>query len=211
MTLPKNRILKNARGFQAQADVGINSPIQTNNQNVNVIVSPPNAMTKDKTFHVLTDVNTTREELDVTERNVDLEVPKDGLNDELEPNFKERSIESAKHSLEEMETLLKDKDNLIEALSLILDMYENNPLIVNKFIVAKEEELSRLIFLLTGAEQIELIKNEPEVGCCMKESKYTYISKIMIKKNGNTYNFKYSFSNCVQLLDNRRISWKLVY
>lgn len=60
---------------------------------------------------------------------------------------------------------MKYKDNLIDALSLILDINENNSLIVNKFIVAQENELTRLLFLLTSAEQIELIKTEPDVGC----------------------------------------------
>lgn len=192
----------------AQADVGINSPVQTNSQNVNVVISP---LTKDKVFATLNRTDTEYKELPTQEREIQLEGQETPLDDNLEPNFKERSIESAEQSLEEMKQLLKDKDNLIEALSLILDIYENNPLIVNKFIVAKEDELSRLLFLLTGAEQIELIKNEPEVGCCIKSLKYIYISKIMVKKNGNTYNFKYSFPNVVQLLENRRITWKLVY
>ena len=109
-----------------------------------------------------------------------------------------------------MQELINSKDNLIEALSLILDIYENNPLIVNKYIVAQEEELTRLLFLLTSADQIELIKTDPDTGCTCKVSKFTYINKIMVKKDGNTYNFKYSFPNVVQLLDNRKISWKAV-
>ena len=45
MTLPVKRALRNNRGFQAAADVSVNSPRQTNSQtttqNVNVnIVSP---------------------------------------------------------------------------------------------------------------------------------------------------------------------------
>ncbi len=220
MTIPRRGTLKSlqaSKSFQAQADVGINSPVQTNSQNINVMISP---LTKDKVFATLNRADTEYKELPAQERSVSLEGQEQPLDDNLEPNFgsletrgtcKERSIESAEEGLEEMKQLLKDKDNLIEALSLILDIYENNPLIVNKFIVAKEDELSRLLFLLTGAEQIELIKNEPEVGCCSKATKYTYVSKIMVKKNGNTYNFKYSFPNVVQLLDNRRITWKLVY
>lgn len=196
------------KGFQAQADVGINSPVQTNNQNVNVIVSP---LTKDKNFEFIADKNNVEhKELPVTERDVEISIDKP-LNDELEPSFKERTVETAKKSLEEMEALLKDKDNLIEALSLILDIYENNPFVVNKFIVAQEDELTRLLFLLTGADEIQLIKNDPEVKCCIKKAdKVQLISKIMIKKNGNTYNFKYSFPNVVQLLDNRRICWRMV-
>ena len=196
------------KGFQAQADVGINSPVQTNNQNVNVIVSP---LTKDKNFEFIADKNNVEhKELPVTERDVEISIDKP-LNDELEPSFKERTVETAKKSLEEMEALLKDKDNLIEALSLILDIYENNPFIVNKFIVAQEDELTRLLFLLTGADEIQLIKIDPEIKCCIKKvDKVQLISKIMVKKNGNTYNFKYSFPNVVQLLDNRRICWRMV-
>mgnify|MGYP001037691363 FL=1 len=211
------RAFKCNHGFQAQADVPINSPTQTNNQNVNVIV---NNLTKDKEFHLVTDEEHKQyQNVEIQNRAVDLKVD-EGLNDELEPTFKERtkeqklpgtrSLETAKEGLDEMQTLLKDKDNLIEALSLILDIYENNPLIVNKLIIAEEEVLTRLLFLLTGAEEIQLIKSDPETGCTCKIDKFQYIQKIMIKKNGNLYNFKYSFPNVVQLLDNRRINYKVV-
>ena len=210
MTIPfKGKGLKANRSFQAQADVEINSPHQNNNQNVNVIVTDSN-LTKDKAFQVLTNRNIDFKELPVQERTVELESTEIGLNDNLEENYKERSIETAKQNLEEMEKIILDKNNLIEALSLILDIYERNPLIINKFIVAEENELTRLIFLLTGAEQIELIKSDPESGCGCKVDKFTHIQKIMIKKNGNVFNFKYSFPNCVQLLETRHISYKIV-
>ena len=210
MTIPfKGKGLKANKSFQAQADVEINSPHQNNNQNVNVFVTDSN-LTKDKAFQVLTNRNIDYEELPVQERTVELESAEIGLNDNLEENYKEWSIETAKQNLEEMEKIILDKNNLIEALSLILDIYERNPLIINKFIVAEENELTRLIFLLTGAEQIELIKSDPDTGCGCKVDKFTHIQKIMIKKNGNVFNFKYSFPNCVQLLETRHISYKIV-
>ena len=210
MTIPfKGKGLKANKSFQAQADVEINSPHQNNNQNVNVFVTDSN-LTKDKAFQVLTNRNIDYKELPVQERTVELESAEIGLNDNLEENYKERSIETAKQNLEEMEKIILDKNNLIEALSLILDIYERNPLIINKFIVADENELTRLIFLLTGAEQIELIKSDPDTGCGCKVDKFTHIQKIMIKKNGNVFNFKYSFPNCVQLLETKHISYKIV-
>ena len=209
MTLPRNRTLKCVRGFQAQADVPINSPSQTNNQNVNVIVAD-SALTKDRAFKILTNKNTEEKQVNVQKRNVELERQEQPLDDELEETFKERSIETAKESLEEFRAIIKEQNNLIEALSLILDMYEHNPVIVNKYIIAEEDELSKLLFLLTGADEIELIKTDPETGCSCKVDKFTHIQKIMVRKNGNTYNFKYSFPNVIQLLDNRRISWKIV-
>ena len=234
MTIPRSRTFNNKKGFQAQADVGINSPQQSNNQSVNVIVrgipfekqnfantcekQPPSTqgstsnLTNDNCFDaVLNQSKYEHKELDIKERNIDAEVlSTKPLNDPVEDIIKERDIESAKNSLSELEEIVKNKDNLIEALSLILDIYENNPLIINKLIVAQEEELTRLLFLLTGAEQIEMIKTEPDLGCTCKFDKFTHIQKIMVKKNGETYNFKYSFPNCVQLLENRKINWKVV-
>lgn len=222
MSIPRTKTFNNKRGFQAEANVGINSPTQTNTQSVNVILRGIPTLTKDNRFDdALNKANIEHKELDITERTVDVDTLENKpLNDPVEdtlggPSYagdvlKERSIETAKNSLTEMEEILKNKDNLIEALSLILDIYENNPLIVNKFIVAQEDELTKLLFLLTGAEQIELIKTDPETGCTCKFDKYTHIQKIMVKKNGTTYNFKYSFPNVVQLLDNRKISWKVV-
>ena len=228
MTIPRTKTFNNKRGFQAEANVGINSPQQSNNQSVNVILrgipiekqdiekqdieKQQTILTKDTRFDcVLNKADTEHKELDMGERDIDPDLlSAKPLNDPVENVVKERTIETAQNNLAEMEETVKNKDNLIEALSLILDIYENNPLIVNKIIVAQEDELTRLLFLLTGAEQIELNKTDPEIGCTCKAVKYTYINKIMVKKNGNTYNFKYSFPNVVQLLENRRISWKIV-
>ena len=206
MTIPRMRAFKCNHGFQAQADVPINSPTQTNNQNVHVIV---NNLTKDKEFRLITDEEHKEyQNVEVQNRAVDLTID-EGLKDDVSCTL-ERSVETANEGLKETKAIIQDKDNLIEALSLILDIYENNPLIVNKLIIAEEEVLTRLLFLLTGAEEIHFVKADPETGCTCKVDKFQYIKKIMIRKNGNSYNFKYSFPNVVQLLDNRRINYKVV-
>ena len=210
--IPRNRALSNNKGFQAQADVGINSPSQTNTQSVNVVISP---LTKDRNFEIIADKsNFESKQLDIKPNDSNNSDTKfnNPLSDEIENNnILNRSIDTADRSLAEMKTLLSDKDNLIDALSLLLDIYENNPLIVNKIIVATEDELTRLLFLLTGADEIQLIKTDPEIKCCGKPiDKIQYVSKIMVKKNNNTYNLKYSFPNVVQLLENRKICWKMV-
>ena len=214
MTIPRNKIFKNTRGFQAQADVGVNSPHQTNTQSVNVILQPSAAqpLTKDKSLNVVLNKSNIEErdiKLDDDESLNDIKIDDPPLNDEVDKHIKTRSIETAKENLNELQSIIKNKDNLIEALSLILDIYENNPLIINKCIISKEDELSRLLFLLTGADSIEIIKNEPDVGCCKFSDKFSHINKILIHKNDNTYNFKYSYPNVVNLLENRRISWKI--
>lgn len=221
MSIPRNKLMHNKSGFQAKADVGINSPKQTNTQSVNVILNnSPHPLTKDKSFNILMNDNIEGEERSVElDQKNNLNIDNKPLNDNLDevvkdasrlrPPVEERSIETAKENLNELQSIIKNKDNLIEALSLILDIYENNPLIVNKVIVSKEDELTRLLFLLTGADSIELVKLDPEVSCCKVIDKFIYINKILIKKGENTYNFKYSYPNVVNLLDNRKISYKI--
>ena len=222
MTLPVKRALRNNRGFQAAADVSVNSPRQNNSQtttqNVNVnIVSP---LTKDREFAVSTDTHPHDplwEDVkpDITECE---KLPVDLVNDRvIRPpqtdtvDIKERSIESAMLNLEEMEGIVKDKNSLIQALALIIDLYENNPLIVNKLIVAHEEELIKLLMLLTGADSVEIVKKDiVDGGCLCKIPKYDLVDKIMIHKGDEMYNLKYSYPSVIRLLDNRRVSIKIV-
>ena len=200
MTLPRSKAFSCSRGFQAQADVGVNSPQTTTSQNVNIVVQP--ALTRDvpiqtrdaKLFKVGEDQNPEQpKEID--------EVP---LNDCLERNLEDAIVKQT-----EIEAIVKSKENLIEALSIMLDLHENNPVWLGKNIIPNEEELTRLIFLLTSADQIEIIKADPETTCC-KIEQFTFIQKIMIKKDDHTYNFKYSFPNALRLLETRKISWKII-
>ena len=219
MTLPVKRALRNNRGFQAAADVSVNSPRQNNSQtttqNVNVnIVSP---LTKDREIAISHTTDPSFEDVkpDITECE---KLPVDLINDRvIRPpqtdtvDIKERTIESAMLNLEEMEGIVKDKNSLIQALALIIDLYENNPLIVNKLIVAREEELIRLLMLLTDADSVEIVKKDSvDGGCLCKIPKYDLVDKIMIHKGDELYNLKYSYPSVIRLLDNRRVSIKIV-
>ena len=213
MTLPVKRALRNNRGFQAAADVSVNSPRQTNSQtttqNLNVnIISP---LTKDREIAI----SHPSLEPDITECE---KLPVDLINDRIirppqtdTVDIKERSIESAMLNLEEMEGIVKDKNSLIQALALIIDLYENNPLIVNKLIVAREDELIKLLMLLTDADSVEIVKKDTvDGGCLCKIPKYDLVDKIMIHKGDELYNLKYSYPSVIRLLDNRRVSIKII-
>ena len=219
MTLPVKRALRNNRGFQAAADVSVNSPRQNNSQtttqNLNVnIISP---LTKDREIAISHTTDPSFEDVkpDITECE---KLPVDLINDRvIRPpqtdtvDIKERSIESAMLNLEEMEGIVKDKNSLIQALALIIDLYENNPLIVNKLIVAREDELIKLLMLLTGADSVEIVKKDTiDGGCLCKIPKYDLVDKIMIHKGDELYNLKYSYPSVIRLLDNRRVSIKIV-
>ena len=121
------------------------------------------------------------------------------LHDKVKNRIKEHSIENAKENLNELQAIIKNKNNHIEALSLILDIFENSQLIINKIILSKEDELTHF---LTDVNLIELINDELDTRCCMFNDKLTHVIKILIHKGDDILNFKYSFSNCVQLLEN---------
>ena len=214
MTQPVKRALRNSRGFNASVDVSVDSPRQIakhqTSQNVSVnIVSP---LTKDREFIITTSDTDLKPEMeDLEKQPVDLvggRTVKPPQSDCVD--IKERSIESAFKDLDEMNEIVKDKNCLIQALALIIDLYESNPLIVSKCIVAEEEVLSRLLLLLTDGDEVEIVKKDIDTGCLCKTPTFELVDKIIIHKNGEIYNLKYSFPNVIRLLDNRRITYKIV-
>ena len=176
--------------------------------NVN-IVSP---LTKDREIVITTNDTDLHPEMEELERPpvdyVGSRTVKPPQSDSVD--IKERSIESAFKDFAEMNEIVKDKNCLIQALALIIDLHESNPLIVNKLIVADEEVLAKLLFLLTDADEVEIVKKDVEVGCLCKAPQFMFVDKIIIHKNDEIYNLKYSFPNVVRLLDNRHISYKIV-
>ena len=103
MSVPRSSVLSCNRGFLARVGTNLNSPKQSQSQNVNVVVNP-------------------YEKVAVQYPNPD------------DVDVKERSVETANETLNNLEQLIHDKDLLIQALILCLDIVENNPLIVNKYI-----------------------------------------------------------------------------
>ena len=121
------------------------------------------------------------------------------------------TVEDATQDIQQLQALLKSKEDMALALTLMLNLVENNPLIVNKYIVAPEDVLCELIKLLTSASSVT-IKNliDEDVGCKCGAVKYQVIDKIYVEKDGDTHILKYSFPDATKLLDEHRISTKLV-
>lgn len=196
MSVPKSKILSCSRGFLAQADVGINSPqsSQGNSQNVNIVVTtsdkPPDKPKGPELppYPVFPPVYA---EPVITERDV-----------EIQPETKAVVTR-------DVAELITNKEKLIEALNLIIDIQQNNPLLVNKIIVAEEDKFIKLISLFTDSEDVELVKIDPEASCGCK-IKYEVVTKIIVKKNGEVYNLKYNYPDVIEELDRRNISYKLV-
>ena len=191
MSVPKSNVLSCSRSFLAKTDLGYCSPKQS--QNINVVVSP-------QMCHY-----------DATPNPYDVQAGEEELRLNEVPKVKERSIDTANETLKNMESIIKNIDLLIQVLVLCVDILENNPLIINKFVIAEEKELSLMIKYLTDADEVDIYKVDHECKCTIgKSEKYDIVDRIIVKKNGEIYNLKYSFPDVVQFLFERRFSTKFV-
>ena len=220
MSVPHSTILSCSRGVLAKTDVGYCSPKQSQNSssyaenNVKVVVYPKK---EDARINAPTEngLKMTSAEVLRLQRSQSLSHemanPYATTNDSTENSneIKERSIDTAKDTLTNLNQIIKNKDMLIQALVLSLDIIQNNPLIINKYVIADEHELSLLIKYLTDAEEVDIIKNDHECSCSVSK-KYDIINRIMIKKNGEIYNLKYSYPDVNQYLYDRKFSTKFI-
>ena len=103
---------------------------------------------------------------------------------------------------------LADKDAQIEVLEALLSCYENNPLIINKFVVCQYNTLMNIIKVLTAAEKVEFSLDEDK-SCTCCNSKYIYISKIFVTKDGKTQEFKHAYNEKYSLLQKHGVSLKI--
>ena len=229
MSVPHSTILSCSRGVLAKTDVGYCSPKQSQNSssyaenNVKVVVYPKkedariNAPTENGLKITSKDVLRLQRSQSLSH---EMANPYATTNDSTENSneIKERSIDTAKdtltkgsesHGQSPLNQIIKNKDMLIQALVLSLDIIQNNPLIINKYVIADEHELALLIKYLTDAEEVDIIKNDHECSCSVSK-KYDIINRIMIKKNGEIYNLKYSYPDVNQYLYDRKFSTKFI-
>ena len=103
---------------------------------------------------------------------------------------------------------IADKDAQITVLEALLACYENNPIMINKFVVCKYETLMDIIKTLTGGEKVEFTLDEDK-SCTCCNSKYIYISKIFVTKDGKAQEFKHGWNEKYSLLQRHGISLKI--
>ena len=199
MSLPKSRILSTSKGFTASAELHSNSPEQNTvvNVNVNQPISDKQPQPPDEP-----------EPAPSNEFNPYANV--EGGEVAYPPPIQERSVETAKETTNELQALIRSKDNIINAFALMLDILEHNPLIINKYVVADLDSLTLLISYLTEADRVD-IQESLDIDCsCSGHPKYVPIDKIYITKGNDTQNFKYQYPNANKILDDHHISVKFV-
>lgn len=101
-------------------------------------------------------------------------------------------------------------------LELLLEMYQNNPLKINSYIICNNKLFMDMIKLLTGAEKVDLILNDDIScdcsGCCANadNDELIYVSKILVTKEGETKELKYCYNDVYSQFIKYGISTKIV-
>jgi hypothetical protein len=97
-----------------------------------------------------------------------------------------------------------------EALKIIINMLHNNPIMVNKLIIADDAKLARLVLLLTGEDEVHIDADDIGSGC-FTSNVYRKINAIYVIKNGNTKNLKYDYPDITKELKDLGINIKIVW
>ena len=213
MTIPASKILKASKSLVAAASLQHHSPTFENaqTQNVHVIVNNPTTTTT-KSENPNEPINTNPTIESNNSNNIE---DRDGIyvvygkdeSDNPYKNVAERDLKSAATNVEELSKLIIEKDNLIKALSLIIEMFQSNPLMINKYVIAHEETLKELIRLLTNADSVDIQLADLECSCT--NPKTSTIKRIYLTVDDQIYSLDMCPS-VLKLFETYRISLILV-
>lgn len=212
MSIPTSKILKANKSLVATANLKHMSPDFDNKQQQSVSLVINNNSTPDLSKAVAyPDIDAVQEtsgskgETTKTETHVSKFPDIESTNPYK--SLQTRDLASVDTDVKELESIISEKDNVIKAQAIIIDMFQNNPLIINKYIIASIETLSELIKLLTGAETVEI--EFADLECTCKEPKYAIIKKIFLTVKGEIYSIELCPS-VMRLFENYKISLSFV-
>ena len=191
MTLPTSKILKANKSLVAAANIKNQSPSteQAQQQNVNIVVNSSTPDLRASTEQA-TDTRAVYPD-NQTETNEENPYANIALRDLAEhplEGLSARTLREAKETTEDLAKLVSEKDNIIKALSIIVDIYRNNPLIINKYLIAEEETLTELIKLLTNASEVSIELADIECSCV--SAQYQTIKRIYLTVEGQIYSLE---------------------
>ena len=211
MSVPKSKILTRGvnatKGVVALADVKVQSPSQS--QIINLTVHSDK-----KGDEVISTTDGGNEETQ-TGGDVKPVYPSTFDADNPYSNLKTAKLDqdgtyTPESRIEELQAQIQDQSKIVEALSLIIELLESNPLIVNRYVIAKMDLLQELIMLLTGGENVEILVTDIECGCSASKA-VNPIERIYVTKGGEILQLKYNFPDALRMLETHRISTKFTY
>ncbi len=120
------------------------------------------------------------------------------------PIAKDRGLADLGNELDSLE----QKNRFLE---MLVEMYADNPLRINSYVVCKSTLLMNMIKLLTGCDKVDFVLEDDEPGCCaVSVSKFIKIDKILITKDGKSEELKYAYNNVYTEFIKYGISIKII-
>ena len=154
---------------------------------------------------------------EITERSIELEPEepaadpyKETTTASMPEPYKETAVNSDVYvQLQDLHSMLNNYETVAQALILIIDLIQSNPLMINKLIVPTEDSFRELLMVLTGAEDVDF-KYLDDVGCTLSSKKYRLVEEIFITKDTEPKSLKYAYPEVARLFDRFKISTKMV-
>ena len=223
MSVPKSKVLSSARNLSASkgvialADVKVQSPSQS--QIINLTVHSDKAVESSEEVQdrgalpKAEEVKPVYPRSDAPGNYVPSTFNADNPYENLKtgaPKLDQDGTFTAESRINELTTQIQDQEKIVQALSLIIELLESNPLIINKYVIAKAETLEELITLLTGADSVEILTADIECGCNPSKA-VAPVERIYVTKGGDIKQLKYDFPEALRMLETHKISTKLTY
>ena len=119
-------------------------------------------------------------------------------------------VQPTQENIDKLTADLAEQLNLNEALKIIIDMYQKNPIFVNKLVLTDDEKLAQLVKLMTNADSVTIDAEDLGSGCCTG-NKYRKVNAIYVKIKDETKNLKYDYPRIMQMLKELGINAKIVW
>ena len=206
MSIPKSKMLSASRAIMAIANKTRESREITHkaiqNQTVNInLQRTENPSVLTTRYTSVPEIQTNSEIPMVVERSVSIEPTVEEETPTLNSSYTEE--------LNSLYNMVNNYETVAQALILIIDIMQSNPLMINKFIVPKETYFRDLICVLTNSDDVD-IKRVETVGCTLSSKKYDLIDDIFVIKDGEAKSLKYAYPEVARLFDRFNISIKMI-
>lgn len=113
-------------------------------------------------------------------------------------------------NISELENKIKSLENECAVLKLIIEMWKNNPIIYQGYVIADDETLMKFVQLLTSADDVQIDADDIGQGCISKKT-YRKVHAIYVIKGSETQNLKYNYPQVMRALQEYSISTKFVW
>ena len=119
-------------------------------------------------------------------------------------------VQPTQENIDKLTADLAEQINLNEALKIIIGMYQDNPIFVNKLVLTDDAKLEELVKLMTNADQVSVDAEDLGSGCCTG-NKYRKVNAIYVKHKDTTETLKYDYPKIMQMLKELGINTKIVW